>query len=138
MGEVHVLNSSPCYPEFEQPQGKSLWKTLWDKEKMLVIFSFSYNVFYLFTTKIILLATFYLSPAKALNLHQAKHLSFHKRLGACSKQNLDLPILKANTNISSISLKMAFFCDRMKKRKYWLSEFSPLPMIFLRLPFQDH
>ena len=45
--EAHCLNSLSHSPNL-RPKEKSLLKTLWEKEKMLVsiIFSFSHNVFY--------------------------------------------------------------------------------------------
>ena len=44
----HLINPLPHNPNFQQPWEKSLLKTLWEKEKMLVtsIFSFSHNVFH--------------------------------------------------------------------------------------------
>ena len=46
--EKYFVNSLPHNPDFKQPRRKSLLKTLWKKEKILVtsIFSFSQNVFY--------------------------------------------------------------------------------------------
>ena len=43
-----LFNSLPHNLDFQQSQDRSLLKTLWEKEKMLVtsIFSFSHNVFY--------------------------------------------------------------------------------------------
>ena len=43
-----LFNSLPHSSDFQQPQERSLLKTSWEKEKMLVtsIFSFFYNVFY--------------------------------------------------------------------------------------------
>ena len=45
--ELYV-NPFPNNPWFSRPWGIGLWKTLWEKEKMLMtnIFSFSYNVFF--------------------------------------------------------------------------------------------
>ena len=42
------FNSLPTIPAFKDTEEKRLWKTLWEKEKMLVtsIFFFSHSVFY--------------------------------------------------------------------------------------------
>ena len=68
---------------FNDPtQGRGLWKTLWEKKKMLVtsIFSFSHSVFYSIKKKIVILAMFKMSSANAFNLVMSKLLSFGKGL----------------------------------------------------------
>ena len=59
-----------------------LWKTLWEKKKMLVtsIFSSSHSVFRSIKEKIIILANFDLSSASGFNLVMSKNLSFGKGL----------------------------------------------------------
>ena len=61
---------------------RSLLKTLWEKEEMLVtsIFSFSHNVFYPSQNKFQFFSHIYLSSANAFSLNQSKILSFGKEL----------------------------------------------------------
>ena len=65
--------------DFQQPQGRRLWKTIWKNEKMLVT-----STFFIFSTvfstlsrrEIIILRTSILSSAYAFNLDHAKILLF--------------------------------------------------------------
>ena len=67
---------------FNYPVQATIWKKLWEKEKMLVtsIFSFSHNVFYPSQDKFQFLSLFFLSSANAFNLDLTKILSFRKEL----------------------------------------------------------
>ena len=60
------MNFLPHNPDFNDPEKKSLLKTLWEKEKMLVtsIFSFSCNVFYLFQQEFLCLGYIYFVVGK--------------------------------------------------------------------------
>ena len=64
------VNSLLHNPDFKRPCIRSLLKTLWEKEKMLVtsIFSFSHNVFYPSKTNFSFGVTFILSSANPFNL----------------------------------------------------------------------
>ena len=65
------------YDTFWRVWKKNLFKTLREKEKMLVtsIFSFSHNVLYSIKTEIIIYNIFILSSAIAFNLDKVKFLS---------------------------------------------------------------
>ena len=68
---------------FNYPKEKSLWKSQWKKEKMLVtsIFLLSHSVFSTLSKReIVILATLNLLTANASNLIQSKILSFGKEL----------------------------------------------------------
>ena len=70
----------PTYNDIEK---KSLLKTLWEKEKMLVssIFSFSHNVFLAVQKEFLFLSYIYiLSSANLFNLDKSKILSFGEDL----------------------------------------------------------
>ena len=75
------INSLQQNPNFWRPWRRRLWKTLWEKEKILAtsIFSFTHHVFFtLPKTEIIISVT--LSSANAFNLVQSEILSFGKEL----------------------------------------------------------
>ena len=76
------FNPLPRDPEFPQPRIKSISKTSWKKEKMLVtsIFSCFHNVFKLVKDIIIILAYFIFSSASSANLDRSRTLSFGKEL----------------------------------------------------------
>ena len=66
-------------PTFNNTEKKKASENIAEKQKMLVtcIFSFSHNVFFP-ETEIIILATFNLLSAKALDMVKSKKLSFGK------------------------------------------------------------
>ena len=68
---------------FNDPHVRSLLKTLWEKEKMLVtsIFSFSHNVFYP-SKKEFLFLTFNLLSANAFKLDQSQNLLLGKEVSS--------------------------------------------------------
>ena len=67
---------------FNNPQGRRLWKTLWEKEKMLVTRFSPFPTMFSTLSKreIIILATSNFTSANAFNFVQSKILSFGKEL----------------------------------------------------------
>ena len=82
MQDKCVLTFYPTIPTFIDSGKKSLFKTLWEKEKMLVIsiFSFSHNVFYPSQKEFLCLSYICFVAADALNLDQSINLLFGKGL----------------------------------------------------------
>ena len=102
---IWLLNSLPHNPYFWRPWERSLWKTLWEKEKMLVtsIFAFFHNVFY--PSQIKFSVTFVLSSANAFNIDKPKILSFGNELRQTFEGKVNN--LKCHGQISNIFQRMA-------------------------------
>ena len=79
---------------------KKSFKTLWEKEKMLVtsIFSFSHNVFYPYRNKLQILVTFMVKSANAFNLDKANFLGFGKGLRLVQVKSIYRQQVKGGTN----------------------------------------
>ena len=79
---MSCLNPFPNKPWFLRVCSKSLLKTLWEKEKLLITsnFSFSHSVFYPLRELSIISSNLKLSSANSFNLEESKMLSFGKGL----------------------------------------------------------
>ena len=82
----NTFNPFPNKPWFLRVCSKSLLKTLWEKEKLLVTsnFSFSHNVFYPLRELSVISSNLKLSSANSFNLEESKMLSFGKGLNTCN------------------------------------------------------
>ena len=77
-----LLNPFPNTPWFLPVCSRSLLKTLWEKEKLLVVsnFSFSHNAFYLFEELSAIFIKFKIVICKLFQFGRVQNLSFGKGL----------------------------------------------------------
>ena len=73
---ISLNNPLPQNPDFQRPLKRSLLKTIWEKEKMLVtsIFSFSHNVFFQFQKEFLFLSHIYFVVCKCFQFGPVKKL----------------------------------------------------------------